>query len=208
MPGGSNRQLDGANVVGLEADRNSRGPLSRICDQSSVAASLPPIAPDIRCNVTLGGRSARNCRAGQSGDQDNPLGPWLGRNCLVLCVSPRSIPFASLNLTAMPRLQVNVAEQLARSIVAAAHATSPNLVGANESRSPVGGECLFQQPARPTSGADGAYAGRQCTHAGIIYVYVSRLTYSVNSVRCLIFLRWVPRSSVMNDVVGRFNVYA
>ncbi len=47
-----------------------------------------------------------------------------------------------------PRLQVNVAEQLARSIVAAAHAPSPNLVGANESRSPVGGECLFQQPAR------------------------------------------------------------
>jgi hypothetical protein len=29
-----------------------------------------------------------------------------------------------------PRLQVNVAEQLARSIVAAAHAPSPNLVGA------------------------------------------------------------------------------
>ena len=48
-----------------------------------------------------------------------------------------------------PRLQVNVAEQLARSIVAAAHAPSPNLVGANESRSPVGGERLFQQPARP-----------------------------------------------------------
>src|SRR5471030_2263313 len=34
-----------------------------------------------------------------------------------------------------PRLQVNVAEQLARSIVAAAHVPSPNLVGANESRS-------------------------------------------------------------------------
>ena len=42
-----------------------------------------------------------------------------------------------------PRLQVNVAEQLARSIVVAAHTPSPNLVGANESRSPV----LFQQPA-------------------------------------------------------------
>ncbi|MGY4182994.1 hypothetical protein ACVIHH_008285 [Bradyrhizobium sp. USDA 4518] len=42
-----------------------------------------------------------------------------------------------------PRLQVDVAEQLARSIVAAAHAPSPNLVGANESRSPIGGEYLF-----------------------------------------------------------------
>jgi hypothetical protein len=31
-----------------------------------------------------------------------------------------------------PILQVNVAEQLARSIVAAAHAPSPNLIGANE----------------------------------------------------------------------------
>src|SRR5947209_6994915 len=47
-----------------------------------------------------------------------------------------------------PRLQVNVAEQLARSIVAATHAPSPNLIGANESRSSVGGERLFQQPAR------------------------------------------------------------
>jgi transposase len=46
-----------------------------------------------------------------------------------------------------PILQVNVAEQLARSIVAAAHAISPNLVGANESRSPVDGERLFQHPA-------------------------------------------------------------
>ncbi|WP_212495511.1 hypothetical protein, partial [Bradyrhizobium jicamae] len=44
--------------------------------------------------------------------------------------------------------QVDVAEQLARSIVAAAHASSPNLVGANESWSPVDGERLFQQPAR------------------------------------------------------------
>ncbi|MGC2835877.1 MAG: hypothetical protein WA238_17465, partial [Methylocella sp.] len=47
-----------------------------------------------------------------------------------------------------PRLKVNVAEQLAGSIVAAPHALSPNLVGANESRSPIGGERLFQQPAR------------------------------------------------------------
>ncbi|WP_271552885.1 hypothetical protein, partial [Bradyrhizobium sp. CCBAU 45394] len=46
-------------------------------------------------------------------------------------------------ITPHPRLQVNVAEQLARSIVPAAHAPSPNLVGANESRSPVDGECLF-----------------------------------------------------------------
>jgi len=54
-----------------------------------------------------------------------------------------------------PRLQVNTAEQLARSIIAAAHAPSPNLVGANESRSPVGGERLFQQPARRSSWATG-----------------------------------------------------
>src|SRR5262249_15720396 len=52
-------------------------------------------------------------------------------------------------ITPHPRLQINVAEQLARSIVAAAHAPSPNLVGDNESWSPVGGERLFQQPARP-----------------------------------------------------------
>ena len=39
-----------------------------------------------------------------------------------------------------PRLQFNVAEKLARSIVAAAYAPSPILVGANESCSPVGGE--------------------------------------------------------------------
>jgi hypothetical protein len=32
--------------------------------------------------------------------------------------------------------------------IAATHAPSPNLIGANESRSPVGGERLFQQPAR------------------------------------------------------------
>jgi hypothetical protein len=51
-------------------------------------------------------------------------------------------------ITPHPRLKVNVAEQLARSIVAAAHVPSPNLVGANESRSPVGGARLFQQPAR------------------------------------------------------------
>jgi hypothetical protein len=42
-----------------------------------------------------------------------------------------------------PRLQVNVAEQLARSIVATAHAPSPNLVGANESRSTARGEPPF-----------------------------------------------------------------
>jgi hypothetical protein len=47
-----------------------------------------------------------------------------------------------------PRLQVNVAEQFARSIVAAARTPSPNLFGANESRSLVGGERLFQQPVR------------------------------------------------------------
>jgi hypothetical protein len=51
-------------------------------------------------------------------------------------------------ITPHPRLQVDVAEQLARSIVAAAHAPPPNLVGANESRSSVGDERLFQQPAR------------------------------------------------------------
>src|SRR6202041_3437846 len=34
-----------------------------------------------------------------------------------------------------PRLQVNVAEQLARSIVVASHVPSPNLVGLNESPS-------------------------------------------------------------------------
>jgi hypothetical protein len=44
-----------------------------------------------------------------------------------------------------PRLQVNVAEQLARSIAVAAHAPSTNLVGANQSCSPVDGEPLFQQ---------------------------------------------------------------
>ncbi|MDE2473016.1 MAG: hypothetical protein KGL35_30970, partial [Bradyrhizobium sp.] len=43
--------------------------------------------------------------------------------------------------------KVNIAEQLACSIVVAAHAPPPNLVGANESRSPLGGERLFQQPA-------------------------------------------------------------
>jgi hypothetical protein len=35
-------------------------------------------------------------------------------------------------ITPHPRLQVNVAEHLARSIVAAAHASSPNLIGVNE----------------------------------------------------------------------------
>jgi hypothetical protein len=40
-----------------------------------------------------------------------------------------------------PRLQINVAEQLARSIVIAAHVTS--LVGANESRSIARGEPSF-----------------------------------------------------------------
>ncbi|MGY2812082.1 hypothetical protein ACVIHF_008812 [Bradyrhizobium sp. USDA 4506] len=44
--------------------------------------------------------------------------------------------------------QIDVAEQLARPIVVAAHAPSPNLVGANESWSQVAGERLFQQPAR------------------------------------------------------------
>jgi hypothetical protein len=42
-----------------------------------------------------------------------------------------------------PRLQVNVAEQLARSIVATAHAPYPNLVGHNESRSTAPGEPPF-----------------------------------------------------------------
>lgn len=42
--------------------------------------------------------------------------------------------------------QINVAEQLTRQIVFAAHAPSPSLVGANEPRSRVGGEHLFQQP--------------------------------------------------------------
>ena len=45
MPGGSNRQLDGANVVAWRRTAILAGPLSRICDQSSVVASLPPIAP-------------------------------------------------------------------------------------------------------------------------------------------------------------------
>lgn len=40
-----------------------------------------------------------------------------------------------------PRLQVDVAEQLA--CFAATHAPSPNLVGANESRSTIGGERRF-----------------------------------------------------------------
>jgi ABC-type uncharacterized transport system substrate-binding protein len=51
-------------------------------------------------------------------------------------------------ITPHPRFQVNVAKQLTRSIVATAHAPSPNLIGANESRSPVCGEPLFQRPAR------------------------------------------------------------
>jgi hypothetical protein len=46
-------------------------------------------------------------------------------------------------ITPHPRLKVNVAEELACSIVAAAHASSPNLIGANESWSPVDGERLF-----------------------------------------------------------------
>jgi hypothetical protein len=50
-------------------------------------------------------------------------------------------------ITPHPRFKVNVAEKLACSIVAAAHSSSPNLVGANESRSSVVGERLFQQPA-------------------------------------------------------------
>jgi hypothetical protein len=51
-------------------------------------------------------------------------------------------------VTPHPSLEIDVAEQLARSIVAAAHASFPNLVGANESRSLVGGEHVFQLPAR------------------------------------------------------------
>jgi uncharacterized protein DUF1153 len=51
-----------------------------------------------------------------------------------------------------PRLQVNVAEQFARSIVAAAHVPSPNLVGDNESSPSVRGEHLFQRPARDCLG--------------------------------------------------------
>jgi hypothetical protein len=51
-------------------------------------------------------------------------------------------------ITPNPRLQINVAKQLTRSIVAATLAPSPNRFGANESRSSVGGESLFQQPAR------------------------------------------------------------
>jgi len=47
-----------------------------------------------------------------------------------------------------PRRQINVTEQLALAIVATAHAPSPNLVEANESRSPVRDERLFQRPAR------------------------------------------------------------
>jgi hypothetical protein len=42
-----------------------------------------------------------------------------------------------------PHLQIDVAEQFARSIVIAAHVTSPNLVGANESRSIARGEPPF-----------------------------------------------------------------
>jgi hypothetical protein len=42
-----------------------------------------------------------------------------------------------------PRLKVNVGEQLARSIVASAHASPPKLLGANESQPPVGDEHLF-----------------------------------------------------------------
>jgi hypothetical protein len=73
MPGGSDRQLDGANVVGLAADRISRGPLSRICDQSSVAASRPPIAPDIRCDVTVGREAASAAAVLACGAPRNPL---------------------------------------------------------------------------------------------------------------------------------------
>lgn len=47
-------------------------------------------------------------------------------------------------------LHGRLAKQLARSIVAAAHAPSPNRVGADESRSPVGGERRFQRSARPS----------------------------------------------------------
>jgi hypothetical protein len=46
-------------------------------------------------------------------------------------------------ITPHPRLKVNVAEKLAYSIVAAAHASSPNLVGANESASPIDSQRLF-----------------------------------------------------------------
>jgi hypothetical protein len=53
-------------------------------------------------------------------------------------------------ITPHPRLKVNVAEKLACSIVAAAHASSPNLVGANESGSSIDSQRLFQQPASLT----------------------------------------------------------
>jgi hypothetical protein len=51
---------------------------------------------------------------------------------------PRNVASLSISFAVNPPhpiLQVNVAEQLARSIVAASHVPSPNLVGANESRS-------------------------------------------------------------------------
>ena len=51
-----------------------------------------------------------------------------------------------------PRLQFNVAEKLARSIVAAAYAPSPILVGANKSWSPVGGERKSSKIAPVDSG--------------------------------------------------------
>lgn len=51
---------------------------------------------------------------------------------------------AQLRLLPSP-ITIDVAEQLACSIVATEHAPSPHLVGANESRSPAGGEYHFQQ---------------------------------------------------------------
>jgi len=42
MPGGNNHQLDGTNVGGLEAARNSRLRLSRICDPVDREPVLQP----------------------------------------------------------------------------------------------------------------------------------------------------------------------
>jgi hypothetical protein len=46
-------------------------------------------------------------------------------------------------ITPHPRLKVNVAEQLARSIIVAAHPSPPNLVGENQSQSSARGERPF-----------------------------------------------------------------
>jgi hypothetical protein len=47
-----------------------------------------------------------------------------------------------------PRLKVNVAEKLARSIVRAPHDSPPAILRQSESRIPPNRERLFQQPAR------------------------------------------------------------